>query len=157
MVEVAFLIVMAIALLAVWLWKRKAALENQLAAQIDKAHQKNSLHSLIEGTVGTTGETFFYGLTRELSKYLSVDAVLIAEGTGDKSGEFKSIAFWCDHGYIMNQPVSLQHAPFESSDGLCYLETDACQLFPDSTLLHEPFNAAAFLSIKSNSCLIALT
>lgn len=148
MVEVTLLVGIVIALVAAWLWKSKTALEEKLSAQVDKAQQKDSLHSLIEGTVGTTGETFFYGLTRELSKYLSVDAVLIAGCSGDQSSDFKSIAFWCDHGYIMNQRLTLEHAPFEDSDGLCYLETDACQLFPNSSLLRAPFSAAAFISIK---------
>jgi diguanylate cyclase (GGDEF)-like protein/PAS domain S-box-containing protein len=148
MVEVTLFIGSAIALVAVWLWKTKATLEEKLCEQLDITQRQDSLHRLIEGTVGTTGETFFYGLTRELSKYLLVDAVLIAGCTGDKSSEFKSISFWCDHGYIMNQRVSLEHAPFEGSDGLCYLETNAYQLFPGSTLLRAPFNADAFMAIK---------
>lgn len=148
MVELALLAVIALTLLAGWSWKRKSTLEGQLSDQLNKTAKKDSLHSLIEGTVGTTGETFFYGLTRELSKYLSVDAVFIAGRINDRPHEFKTIAFWCDDGYIMNQSVTLEHAPFESSDSFCYLEKDAYKLFPDASVLRIAFNSSAFLSIK---------
>ena len=148
MVEVALLTSLVVALIAGWLWKGKSVLERQLSEQLNKSSQKDSLHSLIEGTVGTTGETFFYGLTRELSKYLSTDAVFIAGRVGDSLCEFKTLAYWCDDGYIMNQPVTLEHTPFENSDGFCHLDKDAFKLFPDASMLRAAFNAAAFMSIK---------
>ena len=148
MFEVTLLVSFVAALIAGWLWKRKTALQGQLSEQLEKTTQKNSLHSLIEGTVGTTGETFFYGLTRELSKYLSVDTVLVAGRTDDRSKGFKTIAYWCDDGYIMNQSVFLDQAPFEGNDGFYYLEKDGYKLFPNANLLQNPFKADGLISIK---------
>ena len=44
------------------------------------------LNGLIEATVGTTGETYFYALVRELAQFLQIDSVFLAscaEGDGD--------------------------------------------------------------------------
>ena len=52
-----------------WYWTREVATKQ---AQKHRQQHKDRLHGLIEATVGTTGETYFYALVRELSRFLSV-------------------------------------------------------------------------------------
>ena len=40
--------------------------------------ERERLRGLIEGTVGTTGDTYFYALVRELAQFLGMDAAFIA-------------------------------------------------------------------------------
>ena len=105
------------------------------------------LHALIEGTIGTTGETFFYALVRELSQYLNVDSVLVASRSLDESSSYRTQAYWCDDGYIMNQTISLIDSPCTGVGGFWFLETSASELFPKSSLLQKNFPVAGFFAM----------
>ncbi len=105
------------------------------------------LHTLIEGTIGTTGETFFYALVRELAQYLEIDAVFIASRRADDTLNFRTHAYWCDDGYIMNQTVSIADSPCMGGGGFWFLETAACDLFPNFQLLQARFPVAGFFAM----------
>ena len=77
----------------------------------------NQLHALIEGTIGATGESLFYALARELAHYLSIDSVFIASCEESAAECYRTHAYWCDDGYVMNQNVSLSHCPSGSTGG----------------------------------------
>jgi diguanylate cyclase (GGDEF)-like protein/PAS domain S-box-containing protein len=109
---------------------------------------RGRLHGLIEATVGTTGETYFYALVRELSLFLKVDAVLLAARVDDETQVHRTLAYWCDGGYIMNHKVSLQHGPCGESGSFWYMENSASDLFPDASLLKERFQASGFFALK---------
>ena len=117
-------------------------------ARRQRDNRKDRLHSLIEGTVGTTGETYFYALVRELSQFLSIDTVFLAAGEGDEDQSYQSLSYWCDGGYIMNHSVSLHNCPCAESGAFWYLENSACQLFPDATFLRERFGASGVFAVK---------
>ena len=110
-------------------------------------NRKDRLHALIEATVGVTGETYFYALVRELSQFLSVDAVFLAALIDDEQRSYQTLAYWCDGGYIMNHPVSLQRSPSGEGGGFWYLENSASELFPDASLLRERFHCSGFFAI----------
>lgn len=107
----------------------------------------NRLHTLIEGTIGTTGETFFYALVRELAQYLDINSILIASRDKDNPGSYRTHAYWCDDSYIMNQRISLVDSPCTGVGGFWYLENAASELFPQSTLLQGRFPVAGFFAI----------
>ena len=110
--------------------------------------QNRQVPNLIEGTFGATGEAFFYSLVRELAQSLNIDAVLLASCEDDHQGIFRTLAYWCDGSYIMNQTISLLNSPCEDTGGLCYLETSASELYPDSSLLDRHSPVAGFFAIK---------
>ncbi|MCZ6579794.1 MAG: EAL domain-containing protein, partial [Gammaproteobacteria bacterium] len=112
------------------------------------ASHHNPLEFLIEGTFGSTGDTFFYSLARELSQFLSIDAVLVASCEDREQGNFTTLAYWCDGSYIMNQNISVLNSPCEDINGLCYLETSASELYPESSLLTAQFKVAGFFAIR---------
>jgi type II secretory pathway pseudopilin PulG len=121
-----------------WYWTRGFATKQ---AHKNQQQHKDRLHGLIEATVGTTGETYFYALVRELSRFLSVDAVFLATCVDDDQQNYQTQAYWCDGGYIMNHSVSLQNSPCGESGSFWYMENSASDLFPDASLLKERFNA----------------
>ncbi len=128
----------------VWYWASGFA-----SRQADQGQQlKDRLHGLIEATVGTTGETYFYALVRELSRFLSVDAVFVGTCVNDDQQNYQTQAYWCDGGYIMNHSVSLQNSPCGESGSFWYMENSASNLFPDASLLKERFNASGFFAVK---------
>ena len=67
------LIIAAISALAaaglVWYWMKRNT-TRQTPAPV--AEERSRLHELIEATVGTTGETYFYALVRELALFLKL-------------------------------------------------------------------------------------
>ena len=121
---------------------------NEPQASVKQDEGRGRLHELIEATVGTTGETYFYALVRELSQFLSIDAVLLAHCTDEEDQDYQTLAYWCDGGYIMNHPISLRHSPCGESGSFWYMENSACELFPDASLLQERFRANGFFAIK---------
>jgi len=123
------------------------------AAQVPQTPQTQEdgpgrLHGLIEATVGTTGETYFYALVRELSLFLQVDAVFLAASVDDETQSYETLAYWCDGGYIMNHKISLQHSPCGESGSFWYMENSASDLFPNAPLLQERFHASGFFALK---------
>jgi diguanylate cyclase (GGDEF)-like protein/PAS domain S-box-containing protein len=109
---------------------------------------RDRLQGLIEATVGTTGETYFYALVRELSLFLRVDAVFLAACVDDETQSYQTLAYWCDGGYIMNHKLSLQHSPCGESGSFWYMENSASELFPDATMLRERFHTSGFFALK---------
>ncbi len=128
-----------------WIWVR-AHLAKKTRQQLQE--RNNRLRALVESTVGTTGETYFYALVRELAQFLSVDAVFIAACTDEAEQIYQSQAFWCDGGYVMNQSMSLKGGPGGDSGGFWYMENAASELFPDAALLRERFKASGFFTVK---------
>ncbi len=108
----------------------------------------NPLEFLIESTFGSTGDTFFYSLARELSQFLSIDSVLLASCEDKEQGIYSTLAYWCDGSYIMNQIISVLNSPCEDINGLCYLETSAGELYPEAALLNTQFKVAGFFAIR---------
>lgn len=147
MVE-AILLAIVSALLSVgisWYWLKGLAAKQ---ARKQQDNRKDRLHSLIESTVGTTGETYFYALVRELSQFLSVDAVFLAVCVDDEKLACQTQAYWCDGGYIMNHAISMQNSPCGESGSFWYMENSAGNLFPDASLLQERFQTSGFFAIK---------
>ena len=128
-----------------WYWARQST-----SKQLRKKQQqhKDRLHGLIEATVGTTGETYFYALVRELAQFLSVDAVLLATCVDEEQQSYQTQAYWCDGGYIMNHAISLLNSPCGEGGSFWYMENAASDLFPDATLLQERLNASGFFAVK---------
>jgi diguanylate cyclase (GGDEF)-like protein/PAS domain S-box-containing protein len=126
-------------------WTKKIT-ANQ--ARKEQQQHKDRLHGLIEATVGTTGETYFYALVRELSQFLSVDAVFLATSVDDEQQNYQTLAYWCDGGYIMNHSISLQNSPCAESGSFWYMENAASDLFPDASLLKNRFKVSGFFAVK---------
>ena len=126
-------------------WMRRAE-PQALPKQDDDPRAR--LHGLIEATVGTTGETYFYALVRELSLFLRVDAVFLAACVDDETQSYQTLAYWCDGGYIMNHKLSLRHSPCGDGGSFWYMENSASDLFPNATLLKERFHASGFFALK---------
>ena len=138
-------VAIAITIAVLWFWMREREKTDQHANQ--PISDDSRLHTLIEGTIGTTGETFFYALVRELSQYLKMDAVLVASLSDDDPLSYRTQAYWCDDGYIMNQTISIADSPCTGVGGFWYLETAASDLFPNSTLLRNRFRVAGFFAV----------
>ena len=128
-----------------WLWVSGRAARR---AREQQEQRKDRLHALIEATVGTTGETYFYALVRELSQFLSVDAVFLAVCVDDERQDYESLAYWCDGGYIMNHSLSLKHSPCGDDGGFLHMENSVSELFPDAAPLRARFNASGFFAIR---------
>ena len=128
-----------------WYWTKRITTKQ---ARKELQQRKDQLHGLIETTVGTTGETYFYALVRELSQFLSVDAVFLATCIDDEQQKYQTQAYWCDGGYIMNHAISLLNSPCAESGSFWYMENAASDLFPDAALLKERFNACGFFAVK---------
>jgi diguanylate cyclase (GGDEF)-like protein/PAS domain S-box-containing protein len=124
--------------------RRRPALEPEPAQSDEKAR----LQDLIEATVGTTGETYFYALVRELSQFLRVDAVFIANGIDDEQQDYQTLAYWCDGSYVMNQRISLQRSLCGEGSGFWYMENCASEQFPEAGLLRERFPVSGFFAVK---------
>lgn len=139
------LVTFAIAMIALVLWIRGS--NNTREFKHRSITDDNRLHILIEGTIGTTGETFFYALVRELAQYLNVDAVFIACRSEDDSLSYRTQAYWCDESYIMNQLISVADSPCTGGGGFWFLETGASELFPNSSLLRDRFQVAGFFAV----------
>ena len=147
MVEITLAAVAAATLSAAltWIWIRR------FQAQVADRRARDThdrLQRLIEATVGTTGETYFYALVRELAQYLSIDAVFMAGCVDDESRAYQSLAYWSDGGYVMNHPISLANSPSSESGGFWYMENSASELFPDAALLRERFKVSGFFAIN---------
>ncbi len=138
-------IAFAIVVAAFWIWLR--AQRKQVNVHGKAISNDNRLHTLIEGTIGTTGETFFYALVRELAQYMEIDAVFIASRRVDDALSFHTQAYWCDEGYIMNQTISVADSPCTGGGGFWFLETAASELFPNSSLLQNRFPVAGFFAV----------
>jgi diguanylate cyclase (GGDEF)-like protein/PAS domain S-box-containing protein len=110
--------------------------------------ENNPLEFLIESTFGSTGDTFFYSLARELAQFLSIDSVLLASCEDREQGIYSTLAYWCDGSYIMNQIISVLNSPCEDINGLCYLETSASELYPEAALLNTQFKVDGFFAIR---------
>ena len=110
--------------------------------------ENTQLELLIESTFGSTGETFFYSLARELSQFLSIDAVMLASCENQKDGIFRSLAYWCDDSYVMNQSISVEDSPCEDVTGFCFLESSASAIYPKSTLLNQVFPVEGFFAVR---------
>jgi len=128
-----------------WFWLKGFAAKQ---ARKQQNSRRDRLHSLIESTVGTTGETYLYALVRELSQFLSLDAVFLAACVDDEKQACQTLAYWCDGGYIMNHSISMQHSPCGESGSFWYMENSASSLFPKASLLQERFQASGFFAIK---------
>ncbi|MCP4488217.1 MAG: EAL domain-containing protein [Gammaproteobacteria bacterium] len=137
--------VFAVSVVVFWVWSRVQS--KQVNVNASAASDDSRLHTLIEGIIGTTGETFFYALVRELAQYLEIDAVFIACRRGDDTLNFRTQAYWCDEGYIMNQTISIADSPCTDGGGFWFLETAACDLFPNSSLLQNRFPVAGFFAV----------
>ena len=133
---------------AVLTWYLLVNRANKPVAEVEQGEHKDRLHGLIEATVGTTGETFFYALVRELSQYLAVDAVFLATCVDEEKKLFQSLAYWCDSGYIMNHELSLQHSPCGESGSFWHMENSASEMFPGVSLLQSQFKVSGFFAIK---------
>lgn len=146
MTELIFITVVAfaIAIIAFGLWMRGSGKAQGFGQR--PGMDDNRLHTLIEGTIGTTGDTLFYALVRELAQYLNLDAVLIACHTDDPLS-YRTQAYWCDESYVMNQLISLADSPCTESGGFSFLETAASELFPNSSLLRDRFQVAGFFAM----------
>ncbi len=129
-----------------WYWLMKTKTEAVEATA--PGEHKDRLHGLIEATVGTTGETFFYALVRELSQYLAIDALFLASCVDEEQALYQTMAYWCDGGYIMNHEVSLQHSPCGEGGSFWHMENSASELFPQASLLQEQFAVSGFFAIK---------
>ncbi len=127
-----------------WLRRRERYRER---TQVSTANDSSRLHTLIESTIGTTGETYFYALVRELAQYLEVDSILIAGRDENNLASFRTQAYWCDDGYIKNQAISLDDSPCTGVGGFWYLETAASELFPKSKMLQGQFAASGFFAM----------
>jgi len=147
MVEAILLVTLSALLSAAvtWYWLKGFAVKQVRKQQHDR---KDRLHSLIESTVGTTGETYIYALVRELSQFLSLDAVFLAACVDEEKQACQTLAYWCDGGYIMNHSISMQHSPCGESGSFWYMENSASSLFPEASLLQERFAASGFFAIK---------
>ena len=126
-------------------WVRGHAARQNLQRQ---RQDKDRLDNLIEATVGTTGETFFYALVRELAQFLQLDAVYLAGCVDEEQQAYQTLACWSDGGYIMNHEISLRHSPCGESGSFWYMENSAGELFPDATLLQARFKVSGFFAIK---------
>jgi diguanylate cyclase (GGDEF)-like protein/PAS domain S-box-containing protein len=110
--------------------------------------ESSRLNGLIEATVGTTGETYFYALVRELALFLQVDAVFLASCIDDEEQGYESLAYWNDGSYIMNHRLSLQYSLGGEGGNFWYMENSASELFPNSRLLRERFQVSGFFAVK---------
>ena len=128
-----------------WFWLRGRAVRH---AREQQEQRRDRLHALIEATVGTTGETYFYALVRELSQFLSVDAVFLAVCVDEERQDYQTLAYWCDGGYIMNHSLSLRHSPCGESDSFWHMENSVSELFPNAEPLRARFNASGFFAIR---------
>ena len=129
-----------------WYWLAYSA--NGPAAKVEQGEHKDRLHGLIEATVGTTGEAFFYALVRELSQYLAIDAMFLATCVDEEKKLFQSLAYWCDSGYIMNHELSLQHSPCGENGSFWHMENSSSELFPQVSLLQAQFKVSGFFAIE---------
>ncbi|MDJ0779989.1 MAG: EAL domain-containing protein [Gammaproteobacteria bacterium] len=118
------------------------------AAQRRERDTHDRLQRLIEATVGTTGETYFYALVRELAQYLPIDAVFMAGCVDDETRAYQTLAYWSDGGYVMNHAVSLANCPSGESGGFWYMENSASELFPEAALLRERFKVSGFFAVN---------
>ena len=126
------------------LWMRDRVVKAPAQSRPD---DRGRLQDLIEATVGTTGETYFYALVRELSRFLQVDSVFLASRIQDEAHGYQTLAYWCDGSYIMNHRLSLQNSISGRGGGFCCFENSACELFPDASLLRERFPVSGFFAI----------
>ena len=117
-------------------------------SSVPEPDDRSRLHGLIEATVGTTGETYFYALVRELALFLKVDAVFLASCIDDEIHGYQSLAYWCDGSYIMNHRLSLQHSLCGEGGSFWYMENSAGKLFPNASLLRERFPVSGFFAVK---------
>ena len=90
---------------ATYFWLQTRA--SPAPALIPQVEEPERLQDLIEATVGTTGETYFYALVRELSQFLHLDSVFLASCIDDEADGYQTLAYWCDGSYIMNHRLSL--------------------------------------------------
>ena len=128
-----------------WFWVRGRAVRQ---ARTEQAARKDRLHGLIESTVGTTGETYFYALVRELSQFLGIDAVFLAVSIDDDHHAYQTLAYWCDGGYIMNHPLTMKHSPCADDGNFWHIENSVSELYPDSVPLKARFPASGFFAIQ---------
>ena len=143
--NISYVVVLALVVAGVWFWLfKKHNQQLDIPRQVDPA--SNQLHTLIEGTIGTTGESFFYALARELAHYLQIDSIIVASCEEAGSQSYRTHAYWCDDGYIMNQSISLANSPSGSAGGFWNLENSASDMFPESDLFHNRFRVAGFFS-----------
>ncbi|MGD8348186.1 MAG: EAL domain-containing protein [Gammaproteobacteria bacterium] len=128
-----------------WFWLRGYAVQRARRMQ---EQRKDRLHGLIEATVGTTGETYFYALVRELSEFMSIDAVFLAVCVDEEMQDYQTLAYWCDGGYIMNHPLSLRHSPCGDNGSFWYMENSISEVFPDAVPLQARFRASGFFAVQ---------
>ena len=138
------LVIVIAALIAAYWYRGRASSE----PTSPRPEANGRLNGLIEATVGTTGETYFYALVRELAQFLGVDAVFLASSVDGENDGYRSLAYWSDGSYIMNQALTLPRSLGGESGTFWHLENNAAQLFADARLLRERFTVSGFFAVR---------
>ena len=128
-----------------WFWASRTKSVSPVKSTTPTEYAR--LHSLIDATVGTTGEPFFYAMVRELAYFLSIDSILIASIEKDDD-QFQSLAMWQEGGYQMNRLISLESHKDVNPMSFWCVERGACHLFPQAEHLHHPFPAEGYFIHK---------
>jgi PAS domain S-box-containing protein len=91
-----------------------------------------TLHTIVEGTAGSTGEQFFHALVKQLASVLGVRYAFISEFT-EKNDRVRTLAFWQGEGFRDNFEYDLVGTPCEQvlRGEICHFPKGVQGLFPD--------------------------
>jgi PAS domain S-box-containing protein len=90
-----------------------------------------ALRSIVEGTVGTTGEEFFRSLVRHLAAAIDAQNAFVAEFRGNC--RVRTLAYWRRGKIVDNVEWDVRGTPCEDviAGRLCHHPTNTWRLFPD--------------------------
>jgi PAS domain S-box-containing protein len=112
---------------------------HQLQAQvIERQRSEQTLRLIIEGTVATTGETFFQALVRSLAEALNVRYAFVSGCVDTPPTRVCTYAFWMDDAFGENVEYDLYGTPCEQvfqSQEYQYYPQNIQALFPEEEAL----------------------
>jgi len=75
--------------------------------------QEETLHHIVEGVAGATGEEFFRSVVRHLAEALEARYSFVTECSDPAQTRVRALAFWDGHGYARDVEYALQGTPCE--------------------------------------------
>ncbi len=101
-----------------------------------RKEDEKAFDALVRATATSTGQEFFDGLVRELSKWLDVDSCTVADL---RDGRVVCLSMICDGEYLKDMEYKLVGSPCEKvvSRGYCEFSRDVRKLFPEYVPLQE--------------------
>lgn len=114
-------------------------LEERVGFLRERQRAQDTLHSIVEGTSGTTGDEFFRALVRQLASALGLRFAVVAVLEVPDKTRMRTLAVWSGDDFSEDFEYGLAGTPCEQVElgDMCIYPSGVRESFPKDTLLAE--------------------